>query len=124
MDQGGITSIAINATDEQKLATAGLDGQVQIFDRSSGRIVSCFQEHSKKVNSVVWVSETTIATGSADRSVRLWPGTGAATVFKVCSIPTSWYRIVNRSADKTRFFPSACSDQDQAMITLMLFVCG
>lgn len=77
--------IAVNGVDKEKVATAGVDGQVQIFDQSSGRILSCFQEHSKKVTSAVWVSETTLATASADRTVRVWPGEGAATVFKVCT---------------------------------------
>ncbi|KAF5181952.1 Pre-mrna-processing factor 19-like protein [Thalictrum thalictroides] len=57
------------------IATGGLDTNAVIFDRASGQILSSLSGHSKKVNSVKFVSRDELfVTGSADKTVRVWQG--------------------------------------------------
>ncbi|KAF9604849.1 hypothetical protein IFM89_010524 [Coptis chinensis] len=70
----GILSIDIHP-DKDILATGGADTNAVIFDRTSGQILSTLSGHSKKVNSVKFVSrEELFVTGSADKTVRVWQG--------------------------------------------------
>lgn len=51
--QGGILAIDTSPATDTVVATAGMDGQVHVFDRAAGRIVAELQGHSKKVNGAV-----------------------------------------------------------------------
>lgn len=44
-----------------------------MFDRAAGRILASLEGHSKKVHSVRFVgSQSLLASGSADKTLRLW----------------------------------------------------
>ncbi|XP_022849572.1 pre-mRNA-processing factor 19-like [Olea europaea var. sylvestris] len=70
----GILSLDIQYS-KDIIATAGVDTNAVVFDRTSGQIVSTLNGHSKKVTSVKFVAEgELVVTGSADKTVRLWQG--------------------------------------------------
>ena len=76
--QGGVLCVAPNPSSTNLIATAGADATVQIFDKSSSRILASVEEHTKKVNSVAWPTSELVASASADCSVRLWRGSGSS----------------------------------------------
>ena len=53
---GGIVSIDINPEKPNVLATAGLDGTVQLFDHVQGRVLGSLQGHSKRLTSVTYAN--------------------------------------------------------------------
>ncbi|GMH44311.1 hypothetical protein BSKO_12245 [Bryopsis sp. KO-2023] len=119
-NKGGILWIAVNPTHQEKVATAGVDGQVQVFDRNAGRIISSFQEHSKRVNSVAWISGVALASASADRTVRVWSGEGAAKVFKGIH-EDSIVSVTTTASDK--YLISASRDRSLAFCDVAQGVC-
>ena len=78
----GIQAVAwrpANAGGGRLLATADLDGGVRIWDAARGRALRTIGGHDQRVTSVAWRPDgAAIATGSADRTVRLWTPEGAA----------------------------------------------
>ena len=67
--------------DGTRLATAGDDGEVRLWDPVSGRTTAVLTGHIGGVRAVVWSSDgSRLATASADREVRLWdPVSGRTT---------------------------------------------
>src|SRR5262249_47523819 len=62
--------------DGQRLASAGLDNLVHIWDPDSGELLLTLKGHTGPVWSVTFSTDgTRIATGSDDATVRLWDAT-------------------------------------------------
>ena len=69
--KGGIHAVA--ALEGSDLVfTAGVDGTLRIFDRSSEREIAVLKGHGKKVLSLAIISGEVFASGGADGSCRLW----------------------------------------------------
>lgn len=49
--KGGILAIDVSPAADGVLATAGVDGAVQVFDREGEKVLASLKGHSKKVNS-------------------------------------------------------------------------
>lgn len=70
----GILSVDIHP-EKDLILTGGVDANVVVFDRSSGEILSTLSGHTKRVNSVKFVSrDEYLLTGSADKTVKIWQG--------------------------------------------------
>ena len=68
-----IIFIFFSSHDSRTFASCGGDRQVYFWDSVSGRIIRQFQGHHLKVNSVTFNEDSSVlASGSDDRSVRLW----------------------------------------------------
>lgn len=65
-----VMSVAFSS-DNQLLATASWDRTVRLWDVGTGQLLETF-EHTRKVWSVTFAAEGTIASGSSDGSIRLW----------------------------------------------------
>lgn len=62
-----------SAHDSKTFTSCGGDRQVYLWDSVSGRILRQFQGHHLKVNCVAFNEDSSVlASGSDDRSVRLW----------------------------------------------------
>jgi WD40 repeat protein len=62
--------------DGTRLAGAGVDGTVRIWDAASGRLLQTHSGHSGTVVSVAWSPDgTRLASGGWDRTVRIWDAT-------------------------------------------------
>ncbi|MDU0460501.1 MAG: NACHT domain-containing protein [Geobacteraceae bacterium] len=69
---GGVTSAAWRS-DGLRLATAGSDTTVQIWDTASCYCLNVLRGHTEEINSVIWSSDgKQLATASSDRTVRIW----------------------------------------------------
>jgi WD40 repeat protein len=66
------------APDGTRLASAGADGTVRIWDPGSGAVVATLTEHADEVGAVAWSPDgTTVASTARDGAVRIWnPATG------------------------------------------------
>lgn len=85
-NKGGILSLDVSPEGDGVLATAGGDGAVTVYDRAAGRVLASLTGHSKKVLDVKFIgSQGLLASGSADKTVRVWRASDAgyecATVF-------------------------------------------
>ncbi|GJN90393.1 hypothetical protein Rhopal_003404-T1 [Rhodotorula paludigena] len=74
------------------VVTGGLDKNVIVYDRSSGKITATLKGHSKKVTSVVASTALTeeglpsfVVSSSLDKSVRVWTPNGKKTVYDCSS---------------------------------------
>lgn len=56
----------------KRLASAGKDGTVRLWDLSSKQGIKIFRGHQAEVNTVAFVSERQLASASDDGTVRLW----------------------------------------------------
>ncbi|BDA49495.1 Pre-mRNA-processing factor 19 [Coccomyxa sp. Obi] len=71
--KGGILSIDVAPDNENLLATAGADSVVVVFDREASRIRASLAGHSKKINSVKWVKNSSLlVSASSDQNSRMW----------------------------------------------------
>lgn len=62
-----------SAHDSRTFASCGGDRQVFLWDSINGRIIRQFQGHHLKINSIAFNEDSSVlASGSDDRSVRLW----------------------------------------------------
>lgn len=65
--------IRYSAHDSKSFATCGGDRQAFLWDPVSGRVIRQFQGHHQKLNTLCFNEDSSVlATGSDDRSVRLW----------------------------------------------------
>lgn len=77
----GILCVDMHKTDDTRVATGGVDGQVILFDAQKEKLAQKMLGHSKKVVSVVMhPTKEVIISGSADNTARVW----------VCSDAANW----------------------------------
>ncbi|KDE05610.1 hypothetical protein MVLG_03982 [Microbotryum lychnidis-dioicae p1A1 Lamole] len=83
----GLSALAL-AKDASLIVTGGLDKAVQVYDRSTSKIVATLKGHTKKVSAVIASSTLTdaglptfLVSGSLDKAVRVWTPNGAKTVY-------------------------------------------
>lgn len=69
----GILCIDIHKTDDSRIVTGGVDGQVILFDAHKEKLLHRLAGHQKRVTSVVLhPSQETIISASADTTARVW----------------------------------------------------
>ncbi|KAL4431421.1 hypothetical protein ABPG75_006677 [Micractinium tetrahymenae] len=118
--KGGILAIDLSPASEAVVATAGADASVQLFDRSSDRVLASLEGHGKKVNDVKFVgSQEVLASASSDRTTKLWRAEGegyacAATfseqggeVVSVCVHPSNNYLVTAAGDGSWAFYDVA-----------------
>jgi len=72
MNAYGFTSFDMSR-DSRLLATGGYDHVVRLWDLATGRALTTFTGHEKKVNTIAFSPDgKTMASGSDDKSVRVW----------------------------------------------------
>jgi WD40 repeat protein len=65
------------APDGKRLVAAGAEGSIRIIDLAGGQTLSTLTGHSGPVLCLAWSSDGNwIASGSADRSIRIWEASG------------------------------------------------
>ena len=66
------------APDATRLASAGRDGSVRVWDPATGEQLQQLTGHTGRVNGVAWAPDATrLASAGDDGSVRVWdPATG------------------------------------------------
>ncbi|TFY71143.1 hypothetical protein EVG20_g1879 [Dentipellis fragilis] len=72
----GITSIAVSAANPSQFLTGGNDKIVQLYDRSTDKVLASLKGHTKKVNHVALRERdgqsTLLLSGGADKIARVW----------------------------------------------------
>jgi serine/threonine protein kinase len=87
MHQSSINDLAWSP-DKRRVASALLDGTVQVWDTHTGQTVSTFEKHGVPVNVVAWSPDgTEIASGGADRRVYIWQPESGEVIFEVPVAP-------------------------------------
>jgi pre-mRNA-processing factor 19 len=85
----GILSVDVHRSDDRRVVTGGVDGQVIVFDAEKEKLAQKLTGHSKKVSSVLFhANKEVILSGSADMTVRVW----------TCSDASDWkapYKTTN-----------------------------
>lgn len=72
--QGGICSIDINPGHDHIVATGGADATIQLYDQKQQRVLGGLEGHSKRINTVQYLSSTVLLSASADKTARVWSG--------------------------------------------------
>jgi pre-mRNA-processing factor 19 len=72
----GITSIALSSTNPTQFLTGGNDGIVQLYDRSTDKVLASLKGHSKKIHHVAFRERegqpTLLLSAGADKLARVW----------------------------------------------------
>jgi pre-mRNA-processing factor 19 len=72
----GITSLAISRLDPSQFLTGGNDKIVQLYDRSTDKVLASLKGHTKKVNHVAFRERendpTLLLSGGADKIAKMW----------------------------------------------------
>jgi WD40 repeat protein len=64
--------------DGTRIASAGRDRSVHIWDASTGKTLSTYQGHTMEVYAVAWSPDGThIASASADKTMHVWRQAGS-----------------------------------------------
>ncbi|KAJ7225945.1 nuclear matrix protein NMP200 [Mycena pura] len=72
----GITSLAVSSTNPSQFLTGGNDKIVQLYDRSTDKVLATLKGHSKKINHVAFRENdgdaTLLLSGGADKIAKVW----------------------------------------------------
>jgi len=72
----GITALAVSRVNPSQFLTGGNDHVVQLYDRSTDKVLASLKGHSKKINHVTLREkegeETLIISGGADKIAKIW----------------------------------------------------
>ncbi|KAF8213536.1 nuclear matrix protein NMP200 [Mycena galopus ATCC 62051] len=72
----GITSLAVSGTNPSQFLTGGNDKIVQLYDRSTDKVLATLKGHTKKVNQVAFRERdgepTMVLSGGADKIAKIW----------------------------------------------------
>lgn len=72
----GITALAVSRVNPSQFLTGGNDKIVQLYDRSTDKVLASLKGHTKKINHVALREQegqpTLIISGSADKTVKIW----------------------------------------------------
>ncbi|EAU93221.1 nuclear matrix protein NMP200 [Coprinopsis cinerea okayama7 len=78
----GITSIALSTSNPSQFLTGGNDHIVQLYDRSTDKVLASLKGHSKKVNHVAFRERegdnTLLLSAGADKIAKIWGHDGAS----------------------------------------------
>jgi pre-mRNA-processing factor 19 len=78
----GITSIALSSANPTQFLTGGNDGIVQLYDRSTDKVLTSLKGHSKKIHHVAFRERegqpTLLLSGGADKIARVWSSDSAS----------------------------------------------
>ncbi|KAK4702029.1 pre-mRNA-processing factor 19, partial [Phenoliferia sp. Uapishka_3] len=116
----GVTALAL-AKSASLLVTGGMDKNVQVYDRSTSKILATFkgaQSHSKKVTAVLATVSLTSAdlpthliSASLDKSIKVYATNGKKTLYDVSATLTSNGEVAALALHPTdTLFASASSD--------------
>ena len=72
----GITSLALSKTNPSQFLTGGNDKVVQLYDKSTDKVLASFKGHTKKVNHVAFRERegdnTVLLSAGADKTAKAW----------------------------------------------------
>ncbi|KAJ7139724.1 WD40-repeat-containing domain protein [Mycena epipterygia] len=72
----GITSLAVSSTNPSQFLTGGNDKIVQLYDRSTDKVLATLKGHTKKVNHVAFRERdgesTLLLSGGTDKIAKIW----------------------------------------------------
>ncbi|KAJ7356920.1 nuclear matrix protein NMP200 [Mycena albidolilacea] len=95
----GITSLAVSGNNPSQFLTGGNDKIVQLYDRSTDKVLATLKGHTKKVNHVAFRERdgepTLILSGGADKIAKVWSHDSASGEY----IPS--YTIRNHKSEIT-----------------------
>jgi len=78
----GITSIALSSANPTQFLTGGNDGIVQLYDRSTDKVLTSLKGHSKKIHHVAFRERegqpTLLLSAGADKLARVWSSDSAS----------------------------------------------
>ncbi|TMW58849.1 hypothetical protein Poli38472_006994 [Pythium oligandrum] len=75
-DKPGILSLAIDAKQQDRIATGGVDKHVKVFNTTTQQLSATLSGHSKKVNDVEFhPSADLLVSASQDKTVKVWSAT-------------------------------------------------
>lgn len=109
--QGGITQIEFNPENANVVATAGVDGTVQLFDHSASRQLGALEGHTKRVSGLQYVSGSTIITSSYDRTARIWKADSAGSFSSAATMKDHQAEVVGITLHPSKkYFVTASAD--------------
>lgn len=79
--KGGILALAVSPLSDSIIASAGVDGSIQVFDRVATRTLTSLKAHTKKVMDVSFIGKKSyqlLVSASADKTIKLWKSTADA----------------------------------------------
>ncbi len=93
--------------DATYLAAGGNDKSVRVYQATTGRVVTTYNQHTDFVTTLAWSHDSKyIASGSADGTVKVWDPLGGKTVLNYTN-HTAGVRSVDWSHDDTRIVSGA-----------------
>lgn len=79
----GILCVDVHRKDSDKIVTGGVDCTAVLFDKEQNKKLATLTGHSKSVTQTIFHPDTTlIATGSSDKTVRIWNAAEGTTSYK------------------------------------------
>jgi hypothetical protein len=73
----GITCVDVHSTQDNVVATGGVDKAIKVFDSVSKKVSATINGHSKKITTLAWhPTQAVLFSGSEDATVRVWAAAG------------------------------------------------